>query len=132
MKLDPAALKAARDIFEIELKINRLSPVDAFEAAMAEYAACLAGEGWRPTHRHKKRGSEYEVLGVGKMQASDDWRERGYDDVWQTYTDRGPVDMREVTVYRGEDGQLWVRPVDQFNDGRFEALPAPSVEENLP
>lgn len=41
MTINHEALNAARDIFEIELKINRLSPVDAFEAAMAEYAASL-------------------------------------------------------------------------------------------
>ena len=72
--------------------------------------------GWRPTHRHVKRGGEYMLLGIGKVQC--DW--------WQITSagNRYPVDMHEVVIYRGEDGKLWVRPREEFEDGRFEALPA--------
>jgi len=76
--------------------------------------ALTAGE---PTHRHKKRGTKYVLIGYGKMQC--DW--------WQISGEgmRYPVDMREVAIYRSiDDGSLWVRPREEFEDGRFEALPA--------
>lgn len=72
---------------------------------------------WRPTHRHKKRGSEYMMLGIGKMQA-EHWYLPGA-------MEAGPsVDMQEVAIYRSEDGKLWVRSREEFEDGRFEAIPA--------
>lgn len=77
--------------------------------------------------RHKKRGTEYTVVGRAVAQAPDDT----------------PIaDYNGVIVYRCErDGQLWVRHIHEFEDGRFEridaaALPAPAdrgadVEEAL-
>jgi hypothetical protein len=53
--------------------------------------------------RHKKRGSEYAVIGHGKIQ-----------------TDVPLKDYDEVVVYQSEDGTIWVRPVSEFMDGRFE------------
>jgi len=55
--------------------------------------------------RHVKRGSEYMVIGHGKIQ-----------------TDKPLSDYHEVIVYVGENGSLWVRPVSEFMDGRFENL----------
>lgn len=83
-------------------------------------AAEAAGEPVKTRVRHKKRGSTYEVIGTGKMQA-EDWHDIARDADGSAC---GPsVDMREVTIYRSEDdGQLWVRPIEEFNDGRFSAI----------
>jgi len=75
------------------------------------------------THRHKKRGSEYELLGAGKMQ-SEEWKvAHRYRDMGEWETDMVPVDMSDVAVYRSvDDASLWVRPLKEFEDGRFVAL----------
>jgi hypothetical protein len=32
------------------------------------------------------------------------------------------ADMAEMMVYKSADGTLWVRPLSEFNDGRFEPV----------
>lgn len=57
--------------------------------------------------RHKKRGTEYAVIGRGLLQ-----------------TDTPLTDYSEVVAYRGAEGDVWVRPASEFDDGRFEPLAA--------
>jgi len=54
---------------------------------------------WRATHRHKK-GGLYRLLRTGVIEA----------------------DMTEVAIYDDQSGKTWVRPLAEFNDGRFTPL----------
>ncbi|MFA5897914.1 MAG: hypothetical protein WC829_02255 [Hyphomicrobium sp.] len=76
-----------------------------------------------PTHRHKKRGTEYVLIGVGKMQAEDWYKEIpwGGEDGGQPGYEA--ADMAEVAIYRSvDDGSLWVRPREEFEE-KFMELP---------
>jgi hypothetical protein len=68
--------------------------------------------------RHRKRGTTYDVLGVAEAQVS----KFGRSDF--PATGRLIGDGDRIVVYRGEDGKLWCRFEDEFNDGRFEVLAA--------
>lgn len=85
------------------------------------------------THRHKERDTYYTLIGVGKMQAKH-W----IDQRWHHEPESGSpptsswsrVDMREVAIYQSvEDGELWVRPIEEFEDGRFETLTTKEASE---
>lgn len=57
----------------------------------------------KPKVRHLKRGTTYNILGKARIQTE-----------WPV------VDNVELTVYQGtEDGKMWARPTDEFEDGRF-------------
>ncbi len=62
--------------------------------------------------RHKKRGTHYEVLtdrASLQCSAAEEFERMFEDDVW--------------TVYRNiETGHVWIRPTEEFLDGRFERL----------
>jgi hypothetical protein len=55
---------------------------------------------WKPTHRHLKTGGLYRVLLLGTSEA----------------------DMEPVVIYDNRDGRVWVRPENEFFDGRFVTL----------
>lgn len=54
---------------------------------------------WVPTHRHRK-GGLYRVVTHGTLEA----------------------DHSPVVIYDDADGTVWVRPTQEFEDGRFEVL----------
>jgi len=80
---------------------------DAVVAAISalDRTTLPAAEGWKPTHQHVKRGSKYRLDGYGEIQ-----------------TDAPIGDYCKVAIYRAEDGTTWVRPVSEFEDGRFTDL----------
>lgn len=53
--------------------------------------------------RHRKRGTEYTILGPARLQ-----------------TEHPLGDDEVVIVYQGPDGSLWARPLEELSDGRFE------------
>lgn len=56
--------------------------------------------------RHLKRGTVYVEIGRAELQMSQDML----------------VDGSSMVVYRGDDGKLWVRREEEFEDGRFEEV----------
>lgn len=98
-------LNTAQDGEDLAEKLLALIP---FAAARSTRPVADAGEGWRPTHRHVKRGTEYQILGRAVVQTATPLEDEEY-----------------AIVYRDEGGTLWVRCADEFNDGRFQSLPAP-------
>lgn len=92
--------------------VEGLSPIETAIRVLRNRALAERAGGVKATHRHKKRGTEYVLIGFGKLQA----------EMWVDWNSE-PVDMREVAVYRSvDDGSLWVRPREEFEDGRFEVL----------
>lgn len=57
------------------------------------------------THRHKLRGSSYQLIGAATIQTAGKL-----------------ADMDAVVIYRNEDGTLWARSPSEFFDGRFEEV----------
>lgn len=83
------------------------------------------------THRHKKRGTEYALIGYGRMQA-ENWEEQratGFSD--ENAFVGMSVDMREVAIYRSatDPTEIWARPREEFEDGRFEVITESATPE---
>jgi hypothetical protein len=72
----------------------------------------LAQAAQQPRWRHKKRGTFYTEIGRGTLQA-------------EPSADLCEGD--EIIFYRGDDGRLWCRRVEEFEDGRFEAVAVASA-----
>jgi hypothetical protein len=126
-QLHPSHVTRASDASTYDEVCTRCGATDVTGGGWGKLAEpCSAAQ--EPTHRHKKRGSEYVLLGIGRMQAQD-WHEHGWNDVYQTVSEKGSVDMREVAIYRSvDDSKLWVRPREEFEDGRFEEIARPAQE----
>lgn len=134
--LDETAVRAAfmanhhpdAEPSSVELANMRKS-ISAYLAASPAPEAAPAEPVGAASHRHKTRGSEYVLLGFGKMQARR-WFEGFWDEDCQVHAGSN-VDMNDVAIYRSvDDGSLWARPREEFEDGRFETLTVTSRRED--
>ncbi|MCV9910202.1 hypothetical protein OIV19_21645 [Brucella sp. HL-2] len=83
-----------------------IEALNAAPAAIRAMVPIMPGNGFTPTHRHIKKGNDYEYIGGARIQSE------------------VPLhDMDEVAVYLGRDGDLWARRQSEFNTSRFESLP---------
>lgn len=104
---------------------ERATVINVWQAMSA--AAALTKQEGSATHRHKKRGTEYVLIGIGRMQAKE-WlsRVQPVDGTGFGFSGNAlmPVDMREVAIYRSatDPTEIWVRPREEFEDGRFATL----------
>ncbi len=96
---------------------NDLSMIERVARALTEYGAQRAREADTPPQSdwlHKKRGTTYQIIGEARAQIVGK-----------------PIEEDSVVVvYRSnQDGSLWVRPREEFYDGRFEQISTPPQSE---
>jgi hypothetical protein len=117
MEIDPKALEAAmQDVKRFRFRTD--STIDDFvfmtaQAAITAYLHAREAQGYveveageRCEYQHKKRGTIYRTLVVGELQWSGNEQFEGM----------------EIVAYAGKDGKVWMRPLSEFHDGRFECL----------
>lgn len=78
-----------------------------FERALDALAQLMTAPltAWVPTHRHLQRGSVYRLVGSALLQTEE------------------PIgDGAFLALYQDAQGAFWVRPAEEFKDGRFEPL----------
>ena len=81
--------------------------------AHPNHVGSLTRVAFTPTHQHRK-GTYYEVLGVGTLAVSSPGKRSDF-----AANGRLMLDGDSVVVYRNQDNQLYVRRLEEFNDGRF-------------
>ncbi len=88
---------------EIKKLVHRLYYLSVSRTDCVEAAKLIEKAYYGPRFHHKKRGSNYTVIGAARLQ----------------FSTRLPEDGDMLTLYRGDDGTYSVRAPEEFNDGRF-------------
>lgn len=91
---------------KIKKLVERLKYYYVARADCRDAAELIEASYIGPRFHHKKRGSNYTVVGAARLQ----------------FSTTMPKDGDMLTLYRGDDGAYSVRAPDEFNDGRFEPL----------
>jgi len=100
-----AALRGLLKAYEKAFDWTAELPPETVEAerianeALEALSALTAGKPEQavPTHRHKTRGTEYMLIGIGRMQAKEWFEGSDRDDYWGGVSS---IDMREVASTR--------------------------------
>lgn len=88
---------------EIKKLVERLKHYYVARSDCRDAAELIEASYIGPRFHHKKRGSNYTVIGEARLQCSN----------------KLPVDGDMLVLYRGDDGVYSVRDPDEFDDGRF-------------
>ncbi len=78
--------------------------------------------------RHVKHGTEYDVLYRGVRLQISVKRAVAADRGWLPEQALAVGEDEHLVIYRGDNGLLWAREEDEFDDGRFESVLAPCDE----
>lgn len=99
-----ARLAATRAVYEAyeNVVVKKTEPFLA--GAIAKRLVALldswSHENFVATHIHVKSGGRYKLLGDATLEAT----------------------LARYVMYQGTDGRVWVRPWDEFYDGRFKEI----------
>lgn len=94
--------KAVTDA-EIKKLVERLKHYYVARSDCRDAAELIEASYIGPRFHHKKRGTNYTVVGAARLQ----------------FSTKLPEDGDMLVLYRGDDGVYSVRALEEFNDGRF-------------
>ncbi|MBK1670417.1 hypothetical protein CKO28_20545 [Rhodovibrio sodomensis] len=77
------------------------------DAATSAQSSSQPAPAWQPTHQHRK-GGLYRVLHRGLFEAT----------------------CTPCVVYQAQDGSVWARSAEEFDDGRFTPLSNPALQKD--
>jgi uncharacterized protein YqfB (UPF0267 family) len=77
------------------------------DAATSAQSSSQPAPAWQPTHQHRK-GGLYRVLHRGLFEAT----------------------CTPCVIYQAEDGSVWVRSAEEFDDGRFTRINQPASQKD--